>query len=233
MAERFEPAMDAFGLEFEEIDEALGGNWGRTLWGCAFEDFLTRRVAPGDQSPVEAYLRRRGWKEPVAPRAYMTTLQVSVMSLYEVSGVVPGDGLRLSDLVRGGEPVTERSATRTLKDWDRVAARVIPQASGLVLAGGLLAFTPRGRNTCWPICKVGQRWGVCLQLRLSRPVQHAARRERERAPTARSAKKLDSRLVSLILSAFVLASNSSGKRRSGSARRAATWFRRGRSRRRT
>lgn len=146
MAEHFGPAMDAFGLEFEAIDEALGGNWGRTLWGCAFEDFLTRRFAPDDQNPVEAYLRRRGWKEPVATRAYMTTLQVSVMSLYEVSGVVPGKSLRLRDLVRGGELVlvTERSATQTLKDWDRVAARVIPQADGRVLAGGLLAFTLEG-----------------------------------------------------------------------------------------
>jgi hypothetical protein len=29
-----------------------------TLWGCAFEDFLTRRFGPNDENPVEAYLRR-------------------------------------------------------------------------------------------------------------------------------------------------------------------------------
>lgn len=146
MAEHFEPAMDAFGLEFEEIDDALGGNWGRTLWGCAFEDFLTRRFGPDDQNPVEAYLRRRGWKEGVATRTYMTALQNSVMSLYEVSDVVPGQCLRARDLVRGGKPVlvTERSATQTLKSWDRIAARIAPQADKLVLAGGLLAFTLEG-----------------------------------------------------------------------------------------
>lgn len=40
------------------------------------------------------------------------------MSIYEVSAIVPGEGLRARDLVRGGEPVlvTGRTATRTLKD---------------------------------------------------------------------------------------------------------------------
>ncbi len=31
MAEHFVPAMEAFGLEFEQIDDDLGGNWGQTL----------------------------------------------------------------------------------------------------------------------------------------------------------------------------------------------------------
>jgi hypothetical protein len=43
----------------EEIDDRLGGNWTGTLWGCAFEDFLTRRFAPDGRNPVEAYLERR------------------------------------------------------------------------------------------------------------------------------------------------------------------------------
>ena len=63
MAEHFGPVMEAFDLEFEEIGDVLGGNWGTTLWGCAFEDFLTRRFEPDGRNPVEAYLRHRGWKE--------------------------------------------------------------------------------------------------------------------------------------------------------------------------
>jgi hypothetical protein len=46
MAEHFTPAMQAFGLELEEIDDALGGGWAQTLWGCAFEDFLTATSDP-------------------------------------------------------------------------------------------------------------------------------------------------------------------------------------------
>jgi len=146
MAEHFEPAMEAFGLTFEGMDDALGGSWAITLWGCAFEDFLTRRFGPDDENPVEAYLRRRGWKERVMARAYMSALQTSVMSLYEVSDIVPGQSFRARDLVRGGEPVlvTERTATRTLKTWDRIAARIVVLDGKSILAGGLLAFTLDG-----------------------------------------------------------------------------------------
>ena len=114
MAEHFGPAMEAFDVEFEDIDEALGGNWDTTLWGCAFEDFLTRRFEPDGRNPVETYLKRRGWKESAAARRYMTALQTSVMSLYEVSDLIPGQSLRARDLIRGGEPVlvSERSATQ-------------------------------------------------------------------------------------------------------------------------
>jgi hypothetical protein len=142
-AEHFEPAMREFGLTFEEIGDALGGSWALTLWGCAFEDFLTRRFEPGGENPVETYLRRRGWKERALTRSYMAALQTSAMSLYEVSELVPGQSLRARDLIRGGEPVlvSEHTATRTLQPWDRIAARVVREGPRMILAGGLLALT--------------------------------------------------------------------------------------------
>ena len=143
MAEHFEPAMKKFGLAFEEIDDTLGGTWALTLWGCAFEDFLTRRFGPDGENAVEAYLRRRGWRERALTRSYMAALQTSVMSLYEVSDLMPGQSFRARDLIRGGEPllVSERTATRTLKSWDRIAARIVCPGQRMILAGGLLAFT--------------------------------------------------------------------------------------------
>src|ERR671938_120087 len=143
MDEHFGPAMAAFDLE---IDEVLGGNWGMALWGCAFEDFLTRRFEPDGRNPVEAYLQRRGWKEPAAAKQYMTALRTSVMSLYEVSDLTPGQSLRARDLIRSGEPVlvSERSATQMLKPWDRIAARIVPHGDQLILTGGVLAFTLEG-----------------------------------------------------------------------------------------
>lgn len=74
MVEHFEPALQKFGLAFEEIDDALGGSWAPTLWGCAFEDFLTRRFEPDGENPVETYLRRRGSTTGVRrtrPRRYV------------------------------------------------------------------------------------------------------------------------------------------------------------------
>lgn len=138
------PAMTAFELEFEEIDDVLGGMWGATLWGVAFEDALTRRL--DGRTPVDAYLERRGWTESTGTKRYLAALQTSVMSLYEVSELTPGQSFRARDLLRGGEPVLvrERSASRTLKTWDRIAARLVPQGDRIVLSGGLLAYTPEG-----------------------------------------------------------------------------------------
>ena len=53
------------------------------------------------------------------------------MSLYEVSDIVRDTSFRARDLVRGGEPIliSERSATRSLKQWDRIATRVVQVGS--------------------------------------------------------------------------------------------------------
>lgn len=57
----------------------------------------------------------------------MAALRSSVMSLYEVSDVVRDQSFLARDLLRGGTPVriSEKSATHSLKQWDRLAARVV------------------------------------------------------------------------------------------------------------
>src|SRR5215472_14155557 len=102
--EHFVPAMRAFDLEYEEIGEALGGGWAMTLWGLAFEDFLGREIEPDGRNFVDEYLRRRGWNESAPAKAYMSGLRNSIMSLYEVSAIVPGESFLARDLIRGGEP---------------------------------------------------------------------------------------------------------------------------------
>ena len=82
---------------------------------------MTREGAEGSNI-VDDYLKRRGWKESASARAYMLALRSSVMSLYEVSDIVRDTSFRARDLVRGGDPISERSATRSLKQWDRIAA---------------------------------------------------------------------------------------------------------------
>jgi hypothetical protein len=146
MGEHFGPAMQAFDLEYEEIGAALGGGWDMTLWGVAFEDFLGRELPPDGRNFVDEYLRRRGWNESAIAKAYMRGLCNSIMSLYEASAIVPGASFLARDLICGGEPVliTERTATRTLKEWDRIAARIVVQGQKRVLAGGVLAFTFEG-----------------------------------------------------------------------------------------
>ncbi|MEE7506880.1 hypothetical protein [Methylobacterium mesophilicum] len=136
------PACEQTNLELEDLESLLGPAQFMTLWGCAFEDFLTRTVEPDSANLVDSYLKRRGWKEPVANRRYMGALRRSVMSLYEVSGLVPGESFLARDLVRRGEPVrvTERTASRTLVPWERIGARIIELGGSHVMAGGVLSF---------------------------------------------------------------------------------------------
>jgi len=81
---------------------------------------------PDGRNIADDYLRRRGWKESVSTREYIAGLRRSVISLYEVSGIVPGESMLLRDLVRGGEPVRvwEKSGSQGLRPWDRIATRL-------------------------------------------------------------------------------------------------------------
>lgn len=143
LGDHFGAAMVEFDLEHEEIVDLLGEHWAMTLWGCAFEDLLTREFEPDGANIADDYLKRRGWKETPAARAYIRALRKSLMSLYEVSEVTPGRSFLARDLIRGGEPilVSEKSATQTLKAWDRIAARIVTIGEKRILAGGLLPFT--------------------------------------------------------------------------------------------
>jgi hypothetical protein len=146
LGEHFGPAMQEFDLEYEAIGAALGGGWDMTLWGVAFEDFLGRQFEPDGRNFVDEYLRRRGWNESAPTKTYMRGLRNSIMSLYEASAIIPGQSFLARDLVRGGDPVliSERTATRTLKEWDRIAARIVVQGQKRILAGGVLAFSFEG-----------------------------------------------------------------------------------------
>jgi hypothetical protein len=136
------PTCDQTDLDVDEVVAILGKDWFMsTVWGCAFEDFLTREFEDGINI-VDDYLKRRGWKEGASARSYMLALRTSVMSLYEVSDIVRDTSFWARDLVRGGEPVmiSERSATRSLKQWDRIATRVVQVGSRTQISGATLPF---------------------------------------------------------------------------------------------
>ena len=135
------PACSKAGIEIGELSDIIGNDWVASLWGCAFEDFLTRDLDEFGNI-VEDYLKRRGWNEKAHNKAYMTGLRTSVMSLYEVSGIKSGQSFLARDLFRGGEPVriSERTATRSLKQWDRIAVRVVEMRDKTVSGGAVLPF---------------------------------------------------------------------------------------------
>lgn len=137
------PAMEAFNLEPEDLAEIIGDHWASVLWGCAFEDLATRTIGPEGRNLADDYLKRRGGTEAGPTKLYIRALRASVMSLYEVSEVEPGAGFLARDLLRGGDPaaISERSASQTLRAWDKISARVVLVGTKRVLTGGLLPFT--------------------------------------------------------------------------------------------
>jgi len=141
VAEHLIPALEEFELDSDELSELLGEPWPSVLWGCGFEDFLGRRY--GEENIVDLYLKRRGWKETRANREYFVALRDKPVSLYEINDVKPGASMVLRDLLGGGEPVTvlEKSATRSLKKWDRIAVRIVAERDHHVISGALLAFS--------------------------------------------------------------------------------------------
>jgi hypothetical protein len=135
------PARRSAGIELDELAEIIGDHWMSTLWGCVFEDLVSAGRA--ERNVADDYLKRRGWKESAGTRAYIGALRHSSMSLYEVSDIVGGVSFLARDLVRGGEPVRvfERSATRSLSQWDRIAARVVTVLGKTQITGSVLSFS--------------------------------------------------------------------------------------------
>lgn len=140
LSEHFEPAAHELGVDIDDVLDIVGPQWEGPLWGCAFEDLLGRHI--DGVNIVDDYLKRRGWNETAPTKAYMTALRDASVSLYEVSDVVAGQSMRLRDLLRDVEPVTvqERSASRTLKNWDRIATRLVAVKGSHIISGALLAF---------------------------------------------------------------------------------------------
>ena len=140
VAEHLMPALEEFEIDQDGLADLLGEQWVGVLWGCGFEDFLGQRYEDGNI--VDLYLKRRGWKETVMNRDYFAALRDAPVSLYEVTDVQPGTSMVLHDLLSDAAPVTvrEKSATRTLKQWDRISVRVVAERDHHVISGALLPF---------------------------------------------------------------------------------------------
>src|SRR5436190_5206769 len=85
------------GVSPDELARAIGGHHTKVLWACAVEDFAASDLEAG-RTIVDDYLKRRGWKESVPNKRYLTSLRSSVMSLYEISDIVRDQSFLARDL---------------------------------------------------------------------------------------------------------------------------------------
>ena len=163
-------ACEAAGVEMDRLGELLGDHTAMVLFGCAFEDFTTHVIDEPERNIVDDYLKRRGWKESVINKRYMTALRDSEMSLYEVSEVLPGQSFLARDMLRGGPPVrvSEQTATKTLRQWDRLATRIVELNGKHVMSGGSLPLAHQ-------VAEQAMRAWRAEKRRARRTVKEAAR----------------------------------------------------------
>lgn len=139
------PLCERIGISQGQLGEELEqqGYNGMVL-GIMFEDFLSCQLPPDGRNIIDDYLKRRGWSETVPGRRYLQQIRDSVLSLYEVVEVSPGQHCDLRDLVRdqGDETIRvfERMGTQNLVKWDRIAARVLTLNGRHIFSGGILPF---------------------------------------------------------------------------------------------
>jgi len=124
----------------EELANKIGMHWYMVLDDMVMKDFLGRETEDGNI--VTLYLKRRGWKEKKIVKAYLEGIRDSVVSLYEVSDIRPGESFLARDLILGGDPirVSERLGTKTMAPWDRYAMRLIELRGHHIVAGDILPF---------------------------------------------------------------------------------------------
>ncbi|MCU0886162.1 MAG: hypothetical protein MUC44_14720 [Beijerinckiaceae bacterium] len=164
-------ASEEFGFEIDALADVVDAHWAGVLWGCAFEDLITREVEPDGRNLADDYLKRRGWNEAGSNKLYIRALRSSAMSLHEISAVEPGIGFLARDLILGGEPVpiSERSASQTLGQWDRIGARVMKVGGKNILSGGVLSFSREASEVLIAsLCESGGKRGAVTKADLDR-----------------------------------------------------------------
>ncbi len=142
-AHHLDTIMDKFDVTGEELTEILGGAFDM-LYGVILEDFFTARFGDdGELNVIDDYLKRRGWREKVPAKRYLSAIQESVISLYEVVDLDPGKAMTVRDLIRGGDPVAveEKMGSESAAQWDRIAARLVTVNNKPCFTGGMLLLS--------------------------------------------------------------------------------------------
>lgn len=116
---------------------------GHMLYGMVLEQLMTLDYDDAPHNLIDDYLKRRGWKERPAGRAYLRQLRDSRLDVYEVVDVAPGSHVLLRPAqAPEAAPVRvrERQGSRGLYRWDHLAARVLEYGDERRFSGAFLPF---------------------------------------------------------------------------------------------
>jgi len=129
------------GYSEEEIEFAIfDGEYAHMGFGHMFEAFATCHWDAETTSMIDDYLARRGWREAPAGRRYLQALNDSESKIWEVTEVKPGAWVRVREYGTTMKPVRvhEVAASKSLRQWDFLLARVLRINSKRTFSGALL-----------------------------------------------------------------------------------------------
>ena len=173
--------LEGLGLPDDALD-ALPGEAADMLDVFIVEDFFTAWFGEREElNVVDDYLERRGWCEQAPARRYLEALRDSVVSVYEVVGLVPGRRMTVRDLVRGGDAVTveEKRGSQGAAMWDRLAARVVAVNAKRYFTGAVLRLR---HELSRELVEAFERMAGALE----RDIRKDTRRQGSKAPVTRA-----------------------------------------------
>ena len=145
-----ETVFACFDDDEEAANEALAGI-GDELWGQMQINFSEWLLAEGDiqikgvsQRVSELLLGPAGPLLEVSQRAWLEQLAQRPLRLYDITEVLPGNGLTLCDVLDTAQPpinVIERGGSRSLRVGMQIGARVMALNSAHVLSGAIYPFS--------------------------------------------------------------------------------------------
>lgn len=135
-------ALESGNLPPPDLTDRVSEDVYMMLFTVVLEDFITRPAAPGGALVADAYLKRHGWKITPSARRLIQAVRDSVLSLYEVTAVHPGEGVEVRDLLLDlpAIAIDHPGLSGAVPVGCALAARVLRLDDAVTLSGGFLPF---------------------------------------------------------------------------------------------
>ena len=138
------PVAQHFDEDIQHVtDRLLDGDYGGMAYGFLMELMSVTRWDNDKETPVDAYLKQRGWREGPAGRRYLRALNDSSFDFLEVTDVGPGQWVEVRPQGSQLQPlrIVEQSASQALHRYDVIVARLVTLGKNKRF-GGILPLTP-------------------------------------------------------------------------------------------
>lgn len=122
------------------IHELITGPYGNMAYGFLFEEMATTTWDNEGITPIDTFLKTRGWREGPAGRRYLRAMLDADLQFLEITRVDAGQWIEVRPFGTNSPPmrVVEHAASQSLHPWDTLLARVYKDGKSHRFTGALL-----------------------------------------------------------------------------------------------